>query len=361
MICAAALIMLVNLVFTSFESCASEGYVAESIHAEPSHDTQSGYLNVLINHPTQGHCLYTIFWHLSPVKADSTTDRIGNVQMDIVVNRNEVILRAINTGGTMYYTCYELNYRGSSLLMGSGKVESNYVQLNSLYGGDIIAISMKGNYGEVSTYFGNYVPSVTVIWNDQAESLDKITEILNALHQLNDDLGGKLDTLIEDVKIIVSEVDNVEETLLQIKAEQEESNSWLEKIFNLLENAPEEEKNQAQTQGNQSTSDATTAITDNSQGFIDSLGGLVNSLSNTSTYCQWTFPALYLPEIPGVMARTQLTSEQQIDFNYWVNQIPPNLLLLVQSLLTIGLIIYCFKEVYGTISYVLTLRGGGNE
>ena len=84
-------------------------------------------------------------------------------------------------------------------------------------------------------------------------------------------------------------------------------------------------------------------------------------MSYSGTNCSWTFPAITLPAIPGVMDSVQLTSEQPIDFTYWVNQIPANLLLLIQSLLTIALIIYCFKEVYGTISYVLTLRGGGSE
>lgn len=84
-------------------------------------------------------------------------------------------------------------------------------------------------------------------------------------------------------------------------------------------------------------------------------------MSYSGTQCAWTFPALYLPEIPGVMSRTQLTSEKPIDFAYWVNQIPSDVLLLVRSVLTIALIGYCFKEFYGVIEYVLTMRGGGNN
>ena len=135
----------------------------------------------------------------------------------------------------------------------------------------------------------------------------------------------------------------------------------MEKIFNWLKDSPEEEKEAASNQANQSASDAQASIEDKSAGFVDSMGGLVSSMSHTGTYCQWSFPALYLPEIPGVMSRTQLTSEQAIDFEYWVNQIPSNLLLLVRSVLTCGLIIYCFKEFYGVIEYVLTMRRGGNN
>jgi len=232
--------------------------------------------------------------------------------------------------------------------------------------------------------FASSHTAFSVYFNDSASAV-LLQEIINLLLSSNDINSDVLSTVLK----IYNSVDGVEQSLVSIQtylqscdirlsniywqldsllkkvdtliAEEEESNSWLEKIFNWLQDSPEQEKQEATTQGNQSTSDATTAITDNSQGFIDSLGGLASSMSYSGTDCVWTFPAITLPAIPGVMDSMQLTTEKPIDFSYWVNQIPANLLLLIQSLLTVALIIYCFKEVYGTISYVLTLRGGGNN
>lgn len=121
------------------------------------------------------------------------------------------------------------------------------------------------------------------------------------------------------------------------------------------------EKNETQTQGEDSVNDVSGAIEDKSSGFVSAIGNLVNSMSYNGTACAWKFPALKLPAIDGVMGEIKLTDEKPIDFEYWVNKIPSNVLLLVRSLLTIALIVYCFKELYNTIAYVLTLKGGGSD
>lgn len=121
------------------------------------------------------------------------------------------------------------------------------------------------------------------------------------------------------------------------------------------------EKNETQTQGQSSVDDLSGAVEDKSEGFISSIGNLVSAMSYNGTECAWSFPEVKLPAISGVMAETKLIDSQPIDFAYWVNKIPANILLVVRSLLTIGLIVYCFKELYSTISYVLTLKGGGDS
>lgn len=121
------------------------------------------------------------------------------------------------------------------------------------------------------------------------------------------------------------------------------------------------EKNETQTQGQSSVDDLSGAVDDKSSGFVNSIRSLVSAMSYNGTECAWTVPEVKLPAINGVMQEVKLMDSQPIDFAYWVNKIPSNILLLVRSLLTIGLIVYCFKELYSTISYVLTLKGGGNS
>ena len=123
----------------------------------------------------------------------------------------------------------------------------------------------------------------------------------------------------------------------------------------------EQEEQKAEHQGNASVSEGTNAIENKGSGFVDSLNGLVSSMSYTGTQCSWTFPQVKMPAIKGVMEERVLIKEQPIDFTTWINAIPSPILLLIQSVLTMALIVYCFKELYGTISYVLTLRGGGTN
>ncbi len=124
----------------------------------------------------------------------------------------------------------------------------------------------------------------------------------------------------------------------------------------------EQEKDIAENTGQESIDDVTGVIEDKSEGFISALGQLVSAMSYDGTMCAWTFPALKLPAIEGVMPEYVLSEEKPIDFEIWVEKIPANILLLVRSLCTIALIVFCFKELYSTISYVLTLKGGsGNE
>lgn len=168
--------------------------------------------------------------------------------------------------------------------------------------------------------------------------------------------------LLESIQGLMGRIDNI--TTNQDKNTDKitsNNNSNTDKIINNQNQLQEQEKNETQNQGNNSINDVSGVIEDKSSGFISSINGLVSSMSYSGTSCSWSFPALKLPAIKGVMSEIQLTEEQPIDFEFWVNKIPSNILILIRSLLTIALIGYCFKELYSTISYVLTLKGGGND
>ncbi len=146
-----------------------------------------------------------------------------------------------------------------------------------------------------------------------------------------------------------------------------ESEENLLDFSNSLENSllevQENEKEESNSQGNASVDALESVIPDKSEGFINGMSSLISAMSYNGTEAKWMFPELYIPEIPGVINKTQLTdSEMEIDFGYWVQQMPSDVLELIRIVLTIALVIYCFKELYGTISYVLTLKkDGGTE
>lgn len=342
-------------------------------YSEPSTSGYNGYISVAYKTSTSSNLyrMYTYFWTFMP---DGDTEYAINngMYMAVKVDASSISFEPVTTiagGGQLVLACYDwndglhilhqayLDYLYDSVIVYTDNYSSTPIA-GYCYSGNMI---LKG----ASTLKDTNVP--TIHWNESVDASTlsaQMEYIFSSLNNIDSDTStmiSKLENIYNQNVATNQKLDDMNALLEEIKAEQEESNTWLEKIFNWLKESPEQEKQEATTQGNQSTSDATTAITDNSQGFIDSLGGLASSMSYSGTDCAWTFPAITLPAIPGVMDSMQLTTEKPIDFSYWVNQIPANLLLLIQSLLTIALIIYCFKEVYGTISYVLTLRGGGNN
>ena len=132
-----------------------------------------------------------------------------------VVNSSSIELTAIVHGQKGYCTAFELISDGNAYLLSSTQI-ANTVTFTSGYSGRIVAISVYGNYGTLSTPFGNYIPQVSVVWNEDSRSYSQLAQIVSTLNTLNINLGGKLDTLVSRVNALISEVDNVEEILVSI-------------------------------------------------------------------------------------------------------------------------------------------------
>ena len=126
----------------------------------------------------------------------------------------------------------------------------------------------------------------------------------------------------------------------------------------VLEDQATAEKEQASQGGNSNVGEVLEVVPDKSEGFINAIKGFASSMSYTGTSAKLPVPALTVPEIPGLIPNTVLWDGMELDFEQYISMLPKGLLLLVQSLLTIALIVYCFKELYDTIAYVMTLRKG---
>lgn len=197
-----------------FQSNAAE-YVANSAHSQPIADDNSGYINILVDNPNLGNVLYTVVWNIIPVKGDADSDRVGQTQMNIVVNSSSIEFTALVHGQKGYCTAFELNSGGNAYLLSSTQIE-NTISFSTGYNGSIVAVSVYGNYGTFSSYFGSYIPQVSVVWNEDSRSYSQLAQIVSELNTLNINLGGKLDTLVSRVNALISEVDNVEEILVSI-------------------------------------------------------------------------------------------------------------------------------------------------
>ena len=156
--------------------------------------------------------------------------------------------------------------------------------------------------------------------------------------------------------IVLHDFVNFDVTTVQFRFYGMKSNYGLESEFSQYN-----EKNEAQQSGNNSLNDVNNAVPDKSAGMLSALQSLSNAVSYTGTVAKWKFPQMYIPAIPGVTDRINLNSEMEIDFSYWINQIPQDIRTIISALTTMGLVVFAFKELYGLISYVLTLKGGGNN
>lgn len=178
---------------------------------------------------------------------------------------------------------------------------------------------------------------------------------------------GYIQTIINSFSMKVS-IDS----LYRNSQAQSQTNEKLDDINDKLENLPddigdqmeqvaENEKQQASTEGNSNVGAVTDAVPDYSEGFVNAISSFAKTMSYEGTDATLTIPALTIPAIGDIIPETALSEEMVLDFGQYIKLLPDGILLLVQSLLTIALIVYCFKELYDTIAYVVTLRKGADE
>lgn len=126
--------------------------------------------------------------------------------------------------------------------------------------------------------------------------------------------------------------------------------------------AQQYEEEFASSSGNDNIDALTEAIPDvGIDEVLQSFDKLTKSMMTNETDCVIKFPAIAIPAIEPYFNKVELLSAQDIDMSTYIQMMPETILLLLQSLLTVALILYCFKELYGWISYALTLKGGSSN
>lgn len=121
----------------------------------------------------------------------------------------------------------------------------------------------------------------------------------------------------------------------------------------------ENEKNEASSSGNSNVDDVIGAIPTDNEGLINALTNFAGAMMYNGTECAWTFPEVKFPKVAGITTDITLIEEQPINFKPMIDAvIPDNIMKLIKAISTVGLIIYCCKELYGWIEYIATLRKG---
>lgn len=353
--CLIAILGFIFLCPINSNAAGNEYYVS---YSEPTTNELCGYLNVSASNG--GGTLYTYFWNIVPDFSEhNASDR--ECYMYIRVNGNSVIFHPYVYGNTGYMTLGYYDSNGGMTIIYNGDIGLNTYENTQNFTG-IWGLSSGGNaiFGTTGSW-----STVLVRWNQSVDVIalnSKMNEVLTELAKIEGDTSymiNQLQSIYNQNVATNQKLDSMNALLSEIKSEQKITNNWLEKIFDWLNETKEQERQEVQTQGSNSVSQGNDAIQNSGEDFEGSIIGLVNSMNYSGTDCKWTFPEVKMPSISGVMGETILIKKQDIDFGMWIDKIPANILLLIRSLLTCSLIVYCFKELYGTISYVLTLKGSG--
>lgn len=140
---------------------------------------------------------------------------------------------------------------------------------------------------------------------------------------------------------------NYEEILQQINNNLE---SMPENIKDKLEEHDQSVKQEASDEGDENVGKAKEALEKALPiaSIKDAITPLLTSLSYTGTTSVWTLPRMYIPKVGNLIEETELTGPVNFDLGGMVAEyeakLPPALMMLVRSLLTAGLIVYCIKE-----------------
>ena len=362
-----SVLIIGQLSISSEASGVSSSFTFDVSYPEPYSSDTSGYFCVMYAGGGYNN-LHTYFWTLTPLGGTNASSEFPSSVMNVTVTYEGVTFTPSVQGS--------LNY---SLTIGRYNGNDDY---EALYNGVTSSWSFHNGHGSTYPIKGylkggnaqltaqttlNNVSVPRIHWSESVDSYTLYSYMQNILNRCAN-IDGDTSAIITQLTDIYNQNAETNIKLEQMKTllnsllnEQKESNTWLEKIFNFLEEKDEKDKEQATQQGTSSTSQGMDAIEDKGGDFANSLGGLTNSMNYSGTQCAWEFPEVKIPAIPGVMNEVVLIQRQSIDFAQWVNAIPSELLLVVQSVCTVGLIVYCFKELYNTIAYVLTLRRDDNE
>lgn len=358
------------------DSEMDKGYEFNLNYAEPSTGDHQGYICLFTRDSNGAYGIFTYFWNTI---GTANTGNDSPTYAYLTVNSNSFkfqVAGGSNTSG--FYSLTQIDNAGYWWNVKNSASESWQTDFGG--GRTVLGFHYKGNVGTVSgmtmsvepfTVYFNSDASATLlrdVWDLIHATYYQNAEIINQLESLYTLQSGRFDAVVNWLNTLDTKLDRIDAKLQTLIERANESldldrkrNTFLEKILDFLERSKEEEKQEATTQGNSSTSEGQNAIENKGQGFADSLASLTNFAAHTGVECKWRFPRVSIPAINGITDEIVLINAQDIDFTSWFNQIPRSITFVIQNLCTICLIVYCFKELYSIIEYVLTMNKGGSS
>lgn len=230
--------LMVCLVFMSsflisFDSNAAgnEYYVS---YSQPTANELCGYLNVSASNG--GGTLYTYFWNIVPDWNEANNSG-RECYMYILVNGNSVVFHPYCYGSTAYMSFGYYDSSGALTILYNGSIGLNTYENTQNFTG-IWGLSSGGNamFGTTGSW-----STVLVRWNQSVDAgvlNSKLDEVLTELAKIDGDttsIISQLENIYNQNIATNQKLDNINALLNEIKSEQQETNSWLQKIWTSIQ------------------------------------------------------------------------------------------------------------------------------
>lgn len=164
------------------------------------------------------------------------------------------------------------------------------------------------------------------------------------------DYSGAINNTKDEIKA------NADKNASEIKDNNDKNT---DRIIDNQKELQDKEKSEAGSGGSAAADKASNAIPGVDSGFLNAIKSFVATMSYSGTEAKLQIPRLYIPALGGLFDEITLLDSQSYDLSKAITDFLPEIILtLIQYLFTVAFIVYCVKELYGTIEYVLTLRKG---
>lgn len=164
------------------------------------------------------------------------------------------------------------------------------------------------------------------------------------------DYSGAINNTKDEIKA------NADKNASEIKDNNDKNT---DRIIDNQKELQDKEKSEAGSGGSAAADKASNAIPGVDSGFLNAIKSFVATMSYSGTEAKLQIPRLYIPALGGLFDEITLLDSQSYDLSKAITDfLPKTILTLIQYLFTVAFIVYCVKELYGTIEYVLTLRKG---
>lgn len=350
-----ALLVIISVLVVPVSAAQSSDNTFIMACGTPSVSNYTGYIEVLLkDKQTKLHSVRTFMWSVYEwglMKGEESN----------AINFNDVNVNVVITDGDANGYC-QLEFRISQMSGVTSVLYGNIFSIHSKAKSGVSAViegSFSYDNGPDENYKYRTTSEVVAYHVSPNTTVDSYSNYIShkEFYVLYAESGAVYNAITNGQQDQTDQIIQGQEQQTEDIKDNQDRNT--QAIIDNQKEMQENEKTEANDSGGGGVGSLDSAIPNKSEGFISSIGNLVSAMSYSGTNCDLPIPTVKIPEIKGVIKETVLMDNMSVPFGFWISKIPSGIMLLVQSVLTIALVVFCFKELYSVISYVLTLRGGG--
>lgn len=215
----------------SFESKASSFSVN---YSEPAVSDNQGYLLIELQDSSGNRMINTFFWTINQQSSSGSM----NSGVSLVIRPNSV---AFNVGESGDYSIGEWLLgaywnSGSFSVVNTRQYTEHFTHTYSYSGQTIVGFSWKGNVVGLTNYVSNnQTPTMTFSQQEASVKLQSIIGSLSTMIMDNDSIIARLTSIMNNTDTLEQKLQSLIDLQNQVLSEHKESNTWLEKIWNSIQ------------------------------------------------------------------------------------------------------------------------------